>query len=1198
MQSHDHLVIPLDFHLGETVLSGASLIDSGATSIFLDDRFATRHQIPLLPHSAPIPLFVIDGRPIESGAVTHYALIDITIDGHRQRIKADVARLGVYPLILGIPWLRLHNPLIGWADNTLTFSCLQCTGHDEPCPIIVKGLPLVQAAPGDALDTAFISAAAFADLLEHPDPEWQFGLLSCSQSMLISSTSGEPSGSVFPEPASDPPEYRDDLRSVVPEVYHQLLDAFSKAQADTLPPHRPFDLSIDLEDNKQPPFGPLYSLSEVELRALSTWLDENLAKGFIRPSTSPAGSPILFVRKKDGSLRLCVDYRGLNNVTIKNRYPLPLVPEALDRLRCAKIFTKLDLRSGYNLVRIKEGDEWKTAFRTRYGHFECLVMPFGLTNAPAAFQHLMNSVFRDLLDTKVLVYIDDILIFTETIDEHVTVVQEVLNRLIKNNLYCNPKKCEFHKTTISYLGFIITPDGISMEPAKVESIVSWPEPTSIKELQSFLGVANFYRRFIQGYSRIISPLTRLLKKDAVFKMQPDQLQAIQTLKQAFAGDVILKHFDPDKPCTLETDASDYAISGVLSQSVDNVLRPVAFYSRKLSPAECNYDIHDKELLAIVSCIKVWRHYLETVNNPFTIITDHDSLRVFATSKVLTRRQARWSETINHLKYNIQFRPGAQNKVADALSRRPDYAEGRKASQQLGQVILRPLEVFANITGHAVIPSLQTDLADALRFHLDQDPDTRLIIEDLNRDASTRSEFTLDNGLLLHHDMIYVPDCEELKVKLLAQAHDSPIAGHFGQAKTFEILSRNYTWPGMRAFVKQYVLECDSCQRNKPTHHKKHGLLHPLPIPSKPWSSLSMDHIVDLPPSSGFNCILVVVDRLTKEAHFIATRKSDTSKHLATQFKDNIFRLHGLPSDIVSDRGTTFTSRWWNDFLAMLSIKPNLSTAFHPESDGQTERTNQILEHYLRHFCDYHQDNWRELLAQAEFSYNNSYHSSIGMTPFFASRGYHPRLEITLRDSSIPDVRSHLDTLRDAQQQAQAQLLKAQQTHARYANLKRITPPDFKEGDQVLLTRRHIRTTRPSSKLDAHKFGPFAIKKVINPVAFELDLPASMKIHPVFHVSLLEPYRPSTLASRQQVVPPPPELILGEDAYVVSQILDSRSRRRSLQYFVDWEGYGPQERSWVRASDFDDDDQLVLDFHRAYPDKPGFQRIQRLAALND
>jgi len=310
-------------------------------------------------------------------------------------------------------------------------------------------------------------------------------------------------------------ETSDKVPVSIPPEYSEFADLFDKESAEQLPEHQPWDHTMPLVEGKQPPFGPIYPLSEFELRSLREYLDENLRKGFIRPSSSPAGAPILFAKNKNGSLRLCVDYRGLNAITIKNRYPLPLIPELLDRFRQAKYFTKLDLRGAYNLVRIAYGEEWKTAFRTRYGHFEYLVMPFGLANAPASFQGLINDTLRPFLDRFATAYLDDIMIYSNTLEEHKEHVRQVLARLRSKNLFVKLEKCQFHTDTTEFLGFIISPKGISMDPKKVEAITSWPTPTCQRDVMSFLGFANFYRRFVRSFSRIATPLTALLKKTSL-----------------------------------------------------------------------------------------------------------------------------------------------------------------------------------------------------------------------------------------------------------------------------------------------------------------------------------------------------------------------------------------------------------------------------------------------------------------------------------------------------------------------------------------------------------------------------------------------------------------------------------------------------------------------------------------------------------
>ncbi|KIO09057.1 hypothetical protein M404DRAFT_78751, partial [Pisolithus tinctorius Marx 270] len=384
-----------------------------------------------------------------------------------------------------------------------------------------------------------------------------------------------------------------DLASV-PKDYHDFADVFSKAKASTLPPHREYNLKIELEEGTTPPVGTIYSLSPVELQALQAFIDENLTTSFIRPTSSPYAALVLFVKKKDGSLRLCVDFRGLNKLTKKDWYPLPLISDLLDSPSRAKIYTKIDLRHAYHLVRIAPGDEWKTAFRTRYGSYEWLVMPFGLTNALAAFQRFINSIFADMLDSS-----------------HKQHVREVLCQLRLHGLYAKPEKCEFHSDSVEYLGYHLSLAGLTMSSEKVKAICDWPEPRKVKDIQSFLGFANFYRRFIFNYSDIVVPLTRLTRKGAPWNFSEECCQSFNKLKQAFTTAPVLTHFSPEAPITVETDASDYAIAGILSiTGGDGQIRLVAFYSRTLTALELNYDTHDKELLAIFEAFQTWRHYLE------------------------------------------------------------------------------------------------------------------------------------------------------------------------------------------------------------------------------------------------------------------------------------------------------------------------------------------------------------------------------------------------------------------------------------------------------------------------------------------------------------------------------------------------------------------------------------------------------------
>lgn len=448
-------------------------------------------------------------------------------------------------------------------------------------------------------------------------------------------------------------------------------------------------MSIDLADGKSAPFGPIYSLSVKEEKVLKDYIEGALAAGIIRESRSSAGAPVMFVPKSDGGLRLCVDYRGLNNVTKTNRTALPIIRDMLFRANGSKYFSKIDLKSAFNLIRIMEGHEFLTAFRTKYGHFEYLVMPFGLKNAPGTFQGLMNSIFGDLIDRGVLVYIDDLLLYSVSEEEHRRLLKEVFKRLRSHNLKVNPKKCSFYCSEVNFLGHVISENGVKMDAKKLDSIKNWEPPKNVKELQSFLGLCNYYRDFIPRFASIAVPLYVLTKKDTVYTWTEESQKSFEEIKSAFLSDQVLIQPDTAKQFFLECDASDYAIGAVLSQQDDEGnLRPIGFYSRKFSAAEVNYEIYDKELLAIIEGLKNWRHYCIGTELPVKIFTDHNNLRYFMSSRQLNRRQARWSLFLADYNFEIIVRPGTQQIVSDILSRqeqmqiRPDDEEYRINEQIL------------------------------------------------------------------------------------------------------------------------------------------------------------------------------------------------------------------------------------------------------------------------------------------------------------------------------------------------------------------------------------------------------------------------------------------------------------------------------------------------------------------------------------
>lgn len=1181
----------------------------------MDSEFASKNQVPLITKSAPIPLEGFDGSPGLS-ITQHTSNLKLSIADHCENIQMDITRIAHADIFIGINWLQHHNPLIDWSERRIIFDKQFCIDNCrsqavENHPVAAFSLfskPPVQPTPDtippipettpSSSSISFVSAAAFKRTLKNS-----------TAYVLYIRDAEKPPVKVAATASSKNPG--PNLTSQIPPEYHEYLGVFSETAAAKLPERRPYDHQIPIEEGKSPPFGRLYSMSREELKELQSYLQENLSKGFIRASKSPAGAPVLFAKKKDGSLRLCVDYRGLNAITVKNRHPLPLISESLDRLSGAKYFTKIDLRGAYTHIRIAQGDEWKTAFRTRYGHFEYLIMPFGLTNAPASFQSLMNDLFRDMFDICVIIYLDDILIFSSTLEEHRKHVLEVLKRLQQHRLYAKVEKCSFHTQEVEYLGFIVTTDGVKMDPAKISAIRDWPKPTSIHDIQSFLGFANFYRRFIEGYSKTIAPLTRLLQKDVPWNFDDKAERAFETLKTKFTSAPVLTHYDPNLSIIIETDASDVAVGAVCSHSINKRLHPIAFHSRKLSPAELNYEIHDKELLAIIEAFKIWRPYIEGAQLPVDVFCDHNNLRYFSSSKVLSRRQTRWSQFLNAYNYVLHYRPGYLNGKPDALSRRPDFLKGGKAAEAAPQVVLAPHRFALNgirLSDISLIPSQSPEFLERIKALYSQDEtikDLLPLLRDrlLPRTPKQRNQLsglTLEEDILLHHGLVYIPDDNAIKLELLQHAHDSPSGGHYGYFKTFEVLSRDYHWPGMRKYVQEYCRTCDTCNRSKPIRHAPFGQLNPLPVAQRPWASISFDHITDLPlVQDKYDAILVVADRFSKQSHFILASTRDSANDLARQFVANVYRLHGLPTDIVSDRGRTFVSDFWRALCEILRIRPNYSVAYHPQTDGQTERTNQTMETYLRCFISYQQDDWDQYLPLAEFSYNNTVHSATNVTPFFALHGYHPTLTITpsIRTTiNAPDAREFAERMEYIHRQCILHLQRAQDRMRQYYDRDHIKAPTYTPGDQVwLLRRRQHDSIRPSEKLDYKRIGPLQIIEVVGSSrsAYRLRLPAGDRSHNVFSVVDLEPYRVNTIPGREIPVPPP--VVVGDRRYYeVEDILDSRIRYGKLEYKVHWTGWPRHAATFQTMEDpVAGVRRMIERFHANYPEKPGPHNIVEL-----
>ncbi|KAF5789771.1 putative nucleotidyltransferase, Ribonuclease H [Helianthus annuus] len=559
-----------------------------------------------------------------------------------------------------------------------------------------------------------------------------------------------------------------------------------------LPPSCDIDFRIDLIPGANPVAKAPYRLAPSEMRELSNQLQELLEKGFIRPSTSPWGAPVLFVKKKDGSFQMCIDYRELNKLTIKNRYPLPRIDDLFDQLQGAQCFSKIDLRSGYHQLRIQEEDIPKTAFRTRYGHYEFVVMPFGLTKAPAVFTDLMNRVCKPFLDRFVFVFIDDVLIYSRSRAEHAQHLRLVLELLQGNQLYAKFSKCEFWLEEVQFLGHIVNSRGIHVDSAKIEAVKGWITPKNPSEVRSFLGLAGYYRRFIEGFSKIAVPLTSLTHKDKPFVWGTAQETAFQTLKHMLCHAPILTLPDGSDDFVVYCDASNLGLGCVLMQR-DKV---IAYASRQLKIHEKNYITHDLELGAVVFALKIWRHYL--YGTKCTIFTDHKSLQHIFNQRELNMRQRRWVELLNDYDCEIRYHPGKTNVVADALSRKNYVIGVRNIQAQYN------LEALIREAQHACFN------------------ERTLKRERIYHDGAHL--ISKANGIFYYLDRIWVPRRTDLRKIIMNEAHKSRYSIHPGADKMYQDLRYKYWWPGMKRDIALYVGSCLTCARVKAEHQRPSGLL--------------------------------------------------------------------------------------------------------------------------------------------------------------------------------------------------------------------------------------------------------------------------------------------------------------------------------------------------------------------------------------
>lgn len=729
------------------------------------------------------------------------------------------------------------------------------------------------------------------------------------------------------------------------------------------------------------------------LRAkIDEMVKEMLSQGVIVPSKSPWASPIVLVRKKDGGLQFCVDYRKLNQATKLDEFPLPRIDDTLDLLAGARYFTTLDLAAGYWQVKMDPASQEKTAFTTYAGLFEFKKMPFGLVNAPPTFQRLMEAVLAGLTRHGCLVYLDDVLVVGKTLQEHNENLARVLERIQEAGLKLKPEKCSFAQKEVEYLGHVVSGNGIQTDPKKVDAVRHFPTPVDVKTLRSFLGLASYYRRFVPNFSKIAGPLHALTKKDVSFHWTSECQLAFENLRHLLTSSPVLAFPDFGKRFVLETDASGAGLGAVLAQEqADGSVRPITFASRSLQPHEKNYGITELEGLGVVWAVKHFRPYL--YGHPCDVYTDHEALKSLLNTPQPSGKLARWGMAIQELDLKIYHRSGRHNANADALSRSPLPNSGNDP------------------TPFGIVSAVAVEVKDKLPLAQRQDEELSSIITYLETgvlpsDEKLARELALAySQYLLQDDVLYrVESDSTLRVippkstreHLFQQAHGGRFGAHLSDVKVHSELRRHYWWPGMRKDITGWTRGCIVCATHV-TGRATRCPLTPIPV-SGPFDRVGVD-VIQFPRSRRGNQYAVVfVDYLTKWPEVFAV-PDQTAATIANLLVENIISRHGVPAEILSDRGKSFLSGLMKEVEKVLGFHKANTSAYHPQTDGLVERFNRTLTAMLAKTVEKGGQDWDEHLPFVLFAYRATQQQSTQESPFFLVYGREIHVSLLMKSSA-------------------------------------------------------------------------------------------------------------------------------------------------------------------------------------------------------
>ena len=932
---------------------------------------------------------------------------------------------------------------------------------------------------------------------------------------------------------------------------------------------------------------PIYQKAEVQRQ-----LDEMLEQGVVQPSHSPWASPVVLVKKKDGSLRFCIDYRRLNQVTKKDAYPLPRIDDSLDALAGSCWFSTLDLASGYWQTEVHPDDREKTAFTTGTGLYEFNVLPFGLCNAPSTFERLMEVVLRGLQWNVCLIYLDDVIIYSKGFDEHLDRLSRVLHALKGAGLKLKPKKCILARPEVTYLGHIVSSTGIATDPTKTQRVREWPTPCNLTDVRSFLGICSYYRKFIVNFAHIAEPLHRLTKKNVKFIWTDECSQAFEALKHKLTTSPVLAYPNFDLPFVLDTYASDRGIGAVLSQVQDGKEQVIAYASRTLSKAERRYSVTRRELLAVVSFVRHFKHYL--YGRRFLLRTDHGSLRWLFSFKEPEGQVARWLDILNTFDFEIQHRPGTKHCNADALSRYPAPA------------------------GECNAISLPCWDPEKVSMAQQDDPTLAPILkwkQAGNRPAGTeiggfgqrtKGYWFQWDQLELHQGCLYrrwsndtgsgsrlllvVP--ASLQQQIMAAAHDGPGGGHLGIAKTIPKVKNKYYWIGCSKDVKIWIRQCPQCQKRKPPNPKRRAQLTQVPV-GAPMERLAVDVMGPLPRSDkGNRYVLVVCDYFTKwtEAFAMPNQEAETVAQILV--KEVICRF-GVPYSLHSDQGTNFESTLFQQVCQILGIHKTRTTAYHPQSDGLVERFNRPLQAMIATYVKDDQTDWDDHLPHIMMAYRSSEHASTRATPNFLMLGRETNIPLDLLGGEVPNQQTQTsdtyalkvqNSLRNAYEEVRVHSQAAMERQKRHYDLKKVGGL-FREDDLVwLYTFRKKRGRSP--KLQTFWRGPYKITHKLSDANYRIQGVHGGRTQ-VVHFDRLKPYeRRETLDSSESVTTQP-----AEDSSQLERS-DAQDPEVSLTAIPMWKG--PDIGSTELDSDLPDRD-TAGPHHASQPAATRLGRVRNLPA---